>query len=235
MKIKLVVGLFALVVGQSAFAMHYKVEIQNLTSSAYFTPFLLAAHPANLNLFTVGESASVNLQTMAEGGNITGLAQDVTDAGGKTILNPAGGLLAPGKKTMADLGFVGHGNTRLSIAAMLVPSNDAFIGLRSLRLPVLPGVYRYDLNVYDAGTEANDEIRGGGAPGVPGMAVPPPISNEVGVGGTGLPNVKPEGFVSVHRGFAGDYDLTGGLSDLDAANAHWPTKAVRVTITASYY
>jgi Spondin_N len=234
MKKYLLGGLFVLAVSQTAFAMNYKVEIQNLTSSAYFTPLLVAAHPATVSLFTVGEPSSVNLQAMAEGGNITGLAQDVADVGGKTVLNPAAGLLAPGKKTVANLGFVGHGNPRLSIVAMLVPSNDAFIGLRNLLLPRTPGVYSIDLKVYDSGTEANDEVRGSGTPGEAGMAVPPPTSPEVGTGATGLANVEAEGFVHVHRGITGDLDFTGGPSDLDAATAAWPTEAVRVTLTVSY-
>ncbi len=235
MKNKFIAGLFVFALGQTAFATQYKVEIQNLTNSAYITPLLVAAHPANVSLFTVGEASSVNLQAMAEGGDITGLAQDVALTGGRSVLNPAAGLLAPGKKTVADLGFVGQRNSRLSIVAMVVPTNDAFIGLRNLPLPRFPGVYSYDLKVYDAGTEANDEVRGSGVPGQAGMAVPPPTSPEVGTGGTGLANVTAEGFVHVHRGVTGDLDFTGGPSDLDAANAAWPSDAIRVTITVSHY
>jgi hypothetical protein len=234
MKKYILTGLLTAALSQTAFAMTYKVEIQNLTSSAYFTPILVAAHTSKVNLFTVGEVASANIRAMAEGGDIAGLAQDVASVGGKTVLNPAAGLLEPGKKTTANLGFVGHGNSRLSIVAMLVPSNDAFIGLRSLPLPRHPGVYTYDLKVYDSGTEANDEVRGSGVPGEAGMAVPPPTSPEVGTGGTGLANVEAEGFVHVHRGITGDLDFTGGPSDLDAATAAWPTESVRVTLTVSY-
>ena len=53
---------------------------------------------------------------------------------------------------------------QLSIIGMIVPSNDGFVALHKLVLPSTPGTYTYMVNAYDAGTEANDEIRGGGAP-----------------------------------------------------------------------
>ena len=218
----------------SAFAAtEYTVEIENLTTGAYFTPFLVAAHADNMSLFNTGEPASDNLQVMAEGGNISGLLDDVQRVGGRIVANPAGGLLFPGSSTVANLGALNPNLTELSIVAMLLPSNDGFVGLNSLTLPTENGTYSYDLNIYDAGTEANDELRGGGAPGVAGMPVPPPLDPMLGIGGTGIPNVSAEGFVSIHRGVIGDFDLSGGMSDIDAANQNWLNPTVRVTITVS--
>lgn len=136
----------------------------------------------------------------------------------------------PGKYTMADLGNPGAANTQLSIAAMLLPTNDGFVALNNLTLPTMPGTYTYLLNAYDAGTEANDEIRGSGASGMAGMPVPPPLEALVGTGGTGVTTTA-EGFVHIHRGVLGDHNATGGASDIDASSQRWLNPVARVTLT----
>lgn len=214
-------------------ATEYKVEINNLTSSAYFTPFLVAAHSDSTSLFKTGETASSNLQAMAEGGDINGLSNDVQGSGGRIITNPAGGLLAPGNSTVANLGALNPDLTKLSIVAMLLPSNDGFAGLNAMTLPTENGTYTYYLNTYDAGTEANDEVRGSGAPGAAGMPVAPPFEPALGNNAEGIPNAKIEGFVSIHRGVIGDFDSAGGFSDIDAANQRWGDHTVSITITVS--
>ena len=57
---------------------------------------------------------------------------------------------------------------------MVLPSNDAFVGLDAMPIPGVPGIYTYLLNAHDAGTEANDEIvNGGGGLGEPGIPADP--------------------------------------------------------------
>lgn len=68
-----------------------------------------------------------------------------------------GELLAPATAA-AEHTFDTGEFTHLSIVAMLIPTNDAFTGLDSWRIPTTPGTYILYLNAYDAGTEANDEI-----------------------------------------------------------------------------
>jgi hypothetical protein len=213
-----------------ALAVDYSVTIENLTHSSYFGPLLVSAHPAATLLFTSGMPASMSLQKMAEGGDISGLEADLIAVGANNVANPAAGLLMPGKHTTANLANPAATNTRLSIAAMLVPSNDAFVTLNNLILPTMPGTYTYLLNAYDAGTEANDEIRGSGAPGMPGMPVAPPLETLVGTGGTGI-SATAEGFVHIHRGVLGDHNPTGGLSDIDASSQRWLNPVARVTLT----
>ena len=67
----------------AAQATDFDVQITNLSNAIYYTPFLVAAHPAGNNLFVNGQPASANLQAMAEGGDISGLEADVTALGAK--------------------------------------------------------------------------------------------------------------------------------------------------------
>ncbi len=230
MKKTLIASLVTLAITPAAFAAEYLVEIENLTAGTYFTPLLVSAHPATTTLFTSGMPASTNLQKMAEGGDISGLDTDLMAAGAMRMNNPAAGLLAPGQAAMADLGDPGAGNTQLSIVAMLLPTNDGFVTLNNLTLPTEAGTYAYLLNAYDAGTEANDEIRGSGALGMAGMPVPPPLENIVGTGGTGLA-ASAEGYVHIHRGVIGDTSATNGVSDINAASQRWLNPVARVTLT----
>jgi len=229
-KKSLITSLIALAISPNLLAASYTVEIQNLTQGTYYTPLLVSAHPSSVKLFSAGMAASSNLQAMAEGGDISGLDVDMMNAGAKVVANPAAGLLAPGMKTTAELGDPGAANTQLSIAAMLLPTNDGFVALNSLTLPTAPGTYTYMLNAYDAGTEANNEIRGGGAPGVAGMPVPPPLEALIGTGGTGVAAMA-EGFVHIHRGVLGDQMITSGMSDINASSQRWLNPVARVTLT----
>ena len=155
-------------------ATDFSVEITNLTRGSYFTPFLVAAHADSARLFMAGEPASTSLQAMAEGGDISGLQADVEALNATVVTNPAGGLLAPGDRTTAQLNTdAAPDNTRLSIVAMILPSNDGFMGLNAIEIPTEPGRYVYSVNAYDSGTEANDEVVGSGAPGEPGYPAPP--------------------------------------------------------------
>ena len=211
----------------------FEVEIVNLTRGSWFTPFLVAAHADSASLFTTGEPASANLQAMAEGGDISGLQADVEALNATIAANPAGGLLAPGARTTASLNTDdAPDNTRLSIVAMILPSNDGFMGLNSVEIPTEPGRYVFNVNAYDSGTEGNDEVVGSGAPGEPGYPAPPPVLAASGSGGSGI-NATSEGFVHIHRNVLGDDDLNGGVSDIDNTVHRWLNPVVRVVVTVN--
>lgn len=221
----------ALLMSSSLVASEIEVQITNLTNGIYFTPLLVSAHSESAKLFSAGESSSLALQKMAEGGDIADLATSLSDAGANTIENPAGGLLAAGASTTATLD-VDHaaGNHVLSIVAMMLPTNDGFVAMNSQLIPTTPGVYKYMLNAYDAGTEANDEIiNGGGTPNTPGIPAAP--DGTAGTGATGLTSTV-EGFVHIHRGNIGDGDTNGGVSDLNVQTHRFlnPVASVIVTV-----
>ena len=217
---------------QPAAAVDFDVRITNLSNGIYFTPFLAAAHPDGTALFETGQPASANLQAMAEGGDIAGLVSDVTGLGATVVENPASGLLAPTESVEFNMNTDGTSNDRLSIVAMLLPTNDAFAGLNAAAIPTEPGTYTFNVNAYDAGTEANDELlTGGGAPGAPGMPADP--GGLAGTGGTGAATTDANTTVHIHRGALGDTDAAGGTSDLDSRVHRWLNPIIRVTVTVN--
>ncbi|MBL4608259.1 MAG: spondin domain-containing protein [Pseudomonadales bacterium] len=52
---------------------HYSVSITNITKGMTFTPFISASHNKKASFFTLGETASDEINHLAEGGNITPL------------------------------------------------------------------------------------------------------------------------------------------------------------------
>lgn len=212
-------------------ARNLSVEVTNLTNGTYFTPLLISAHSAHVDVFEPGTPATAHLQAMAEGGDISGLISDLEASGADIVSNPAGGRLAPGASTHADL-TVTRGNRRLSIVAMLLPTNDGFVGLDALKIPRRAGTYTYYLNGYDAGTEANNElINGGGAPGVLGIPADPGGAN--GINGTGYTTSEANTTVHIHPGVLGDNDPNGGPSDLDSTVHRWLNPVAKLVITVS--
>lgn len=214
-------------------AAQFTVNVQNLTQGMYFTPLLVAAHDKSTHLFQSGATASTALQAMAEGGDISGLSNTVHNAGGQSSDNPAAGLLAPGANTTtAVIDTDGTDNEYLSVVAMMLPTNDGFIGLNAYKIPHTPGTYTLNVNAYDAGTEANNELvagGSGGAPGVPGIPAAP--GGDAGSNGTGAAGADTNSHVHIHRGALGDTDAAGGNSDLDSRIHRWLNPVARITVT----
>ena len=235
MKTKLAAAVIAgsVFISTPTLARDIQVEVTNLTNGVYFTPLLVAAHNRNTHLFEVGTAASSELQAMAEGGDISGLAHIVESVGGAYVADPAGGLLAPGETASASLKLHGRSTSHLSITGMLLPTNDGFVGLDALRIPKRHGSFTYYLKGYDAGTEANDElITGGGAPGAPGIPADP--GGNAGINGTGTAGPDHNSTVHIHRGIVGDTDPIGGISDLDSRVHRWLNPVARVKVTVTY-
>lgn len=209
----------------------FTVSVQNLTQGLYFTPVLVAAHDSDNHLFKAGMAATPSLQAMAEGGSLDGLVSDLSGTSAEYVANPAGGLLAPGESTTTDaIDTHGSDNDYLSVVAMMLPTNDGFIGLDSYPIPTAAGTYTININGYDAGTEANDEIvNGGGAPNTPGIPAAP--GGDEGSGATGAAAADTNTTVHIHRGVLGDTNATGGKSDLDSRIHRWLNPVARVTIT----
>jgi len=242
----------ALSLAQTAQARDLTIEITNLTQGIYFTPRLAVAHTADIDLFQAGEPASEELAWVAEAGSteqFEAYLDDPARADNNTF-RVFGGLLAPATIAPYETFSVEDGEQFLSLVAMMLPTNDGFIGLDSWRIPEEPGTYIVNLNAYDAGSEANDEIAGNrtdvveagtgnpiGGYGVPGFPVPPPLTN-IGQGGTGVAisiesgelEDATDGNVHIHRNVLGDTDANGGNSDIDATVHRWLNPVARLKI-----
>jgi hypothetical protein len=227
-------ALFALSVMASTpvMAQDLNIQLTNLTNGIYFTPLLAAAHDVNTHLFVEGSSASVNLQAMAEGGDISGLSSDAQAVSGDVVENPAAGLLAPGASTSFNM-MTSNSNTQFTLTAMLLPSNDGFVGIDSLDLPTVAGTYTYYLNAYDAGTEVNNELIVTGSGSLGTLGVPAAPGGHAGTGGTGLTAVESNTMIHIHRGNSGDSNISGGLSDLDNTVHRWLNPVAKLIITVN--
>lgn len=224
------IALFAL--ASTAQAAQFSVKIQNLTHGSHFTPLLIAAHDANTSIFKSGTTASASLQAMAEGGSIAALSNDLSASGATLNMNPAGGLLAPGASIQtAMMNTDGTNNQYLSVVAMVLPSNDGFAGLSHWMIPSQPGTYTINVNAYDAGTEANNELLGAANAGAPGvLGAPGAPSGSAGTGGTGVATSDHNQHIHIHRGILGDTSSTGGMSDFDSRIHRWLNPVARITI-----
>jgi hypothetical protein len=186
-----------------------EVSITNLApnNGTYLTPVFLGAHDGSFGLFTPGLPASAGLERIAEdGGPQTLLLNSLLAAGG--VGGTAGtGPIAPGETVKLTLDLNPLTQRYLSYASMIIPSNDAFIGNPSPTLFTLfdnngqlitrqgAGAFRVlGTQVWDAGTEVNDEIPANTA--FLGQSVPDTGVNQNGV-------------VALHPGFQGS-QLLGG-------------------------
>jgi hypothetical protein len=168
---------------QSTIATEIRVKIENLqpTDGFFFTPVWLGFHDGGFDLYDVGSAAGVELEAIAEQGNpgpLSTLFQSVTNSDGTarydaTITSPGGfadaPVFDPGETVTIDLSVPDAASNRyLSIASMVIPSNDAFFGngdpaahqvfsvSGNLLGPLTIEIFGAD--IYDSGTEVNDTM-----------------------------------------------------------------------------
>lgn len=133
---------------------YYNVTITNITRGQTFTPLLVASHKRNVDFFTLGEPASDEVAEVAEGGNIAPLEALLLSNSNTIDVANSGGLLFPGDSVMVQV-RANRGAKFISVAAMLLPTNDSFVALNSVR--VSGNHSRFVARAYDAGSEPNDE------------------------------------------------------------------------------
>ena len=188
----------------------YEVSITNLTRGQTFTPILIATHKRGPSLYTLGAPASSELATIAESGNPGPLTALLEGTGKTSEVKNSGDLLEPGETVTMTIN--GKNAKYFSMAAMLIPTNDAFVALNGIRLPKRSA--SHVAIAYDAGSEPNDEL----CENIPG-----PVC-----GGDGpSPEAGGEGYVHVHAGIhsAGD-DVTV----LNASKRDWRNPVALVKI-----
>ncbi len=191
----------------------FEVTITNLTRGQQFTPILVATHPRKLRLFELGQPASTELQIVAEEGNVAPLTDALLAAGAFDVQN-SGGLLNPGASVTIRVRARGIYD-RVSVAAMLIPTNDAFFAVNGARGPRDSSADVLTSVAYDSGSERNDETC---------QSVPGPFFDECGgPGGGAAPSGGEEGYVHVHAGIH-------GIGELDESRRDWRNPVAQITI-----
>ncbi len=134
----------------------------NLSSkSGFHTPYAPGAYSISMTneIFMTGQSAGSALEALAEDGNVSGFANVFNTPDGASGPGP----LMPGASY--SFSFSAQEGDRLSMALMLVQSNDWFVGLDNVALfssgTALNGNLSNLVRLYDAGTEM-DEYAGAG-------------------------------------------------------------------------
>jgi len=187
----------------------YEVTVTNLTRGQTFTPILVATHKRSTQLFELGTAASSQLMALAEEGDTSPLATLLEGSADVSDVTIGSGLLEPGESVTVEISSRGRSRD-ISLAAMLVPTNDAFVALNAVALPrKKSSTVAYMAVAYDAGTEPNDESCAN---------IPGPVC-----GGSGAPDDGAEGYVHVHAGIH-------GIADVSAAAYDWRNPVARVSI-----
>ncbi|HKJ17749.1 MAG TPA: spondin domain-containing protein [Xanthomonadales bacterium] len=184
---------------------YFEVTVTNLTKGITFTPALVATTRSGDSFFLAGDEASSELETLAESGAAGDLADslDAYDVASLDFIGPG----ASGTTLVATKGQY----KAITIASMLIPTNDTFFALNGVDGPNGNKTIRISVPAYDAGTELNDELcanlPGPGCGGDPG-----PVSD------------NGEGYVYISNGVR-------GVGDLDADLRDWRNPVARITIT----
>jgi len=136
----------------------YQVTVTNLTHAQPLSPIAVALHNSDVEWWTIGEAASDALASLAESGSNEALLSDTTLFASATGNAP----LPPGNSVTLAIIVDDIDNARISVATMLVNTNDAFSGVNGVDLSSLEvgDVYQRNALIYDAGTEENTEAIG---------------------------------------------------------------------------
>lgn len=198
----------------------YTITVSNLTNNQPLSPITAIVHSNNYNLYTIGNPASASLEKLAESGdNSEYLA--IKDNNDNVYDAVSGsGIIAPGNSESVSITSPNE-LAYLSIASMLVNTNDAFIAERSQKISTLVkgDSITLMLNVFDSGTEANSET----ATTIPGPAG----------GGEGFNEQRNDtnNQITVH---AGVVTATDGLTTSTLNATHrFTNPAAKLTITRS--
>ena len=194
----------------------YSITVTNLTANQPMSPIAVVSHTSDSTLWSTGMPASVALETLAESGDGSTLA----DEPGVNELVSGAGIVPPGASETITLSLNPADVADLSVVTMLVNTNDAFTGTTGFDLTALTLDETATLRVivYDAGTEANSEAKG---------TIPGPADGGEGFDGARDDNDK------VH-GHSGVISMDDGLMDSVLSASHRfdnPAMLIKVTRT----
>jgi hypothetical protein len=134
-----------------------------MTHGQPFSPGVAATHRANAHIFQVGDLAPSGIEAIAEDGNEAPAVGMLDGAAGITDVFDINRPITPDGVTIGDFTdsftfeITARPGDRLSIALMLICTNDGIAAVDRARLPA-HGSVSFGLNGYDAGTEDNTEM-----------------------------------------------------------------------------
>ena len=151
----------------AATAAQFQITVTNLSPNV-LSPVPFVAHDSGFDLFDEGAAASAAIEAVAEGGDPTGVVNMAQAALGGTVAGHAVAGAAPlmtGQSATVTLNAE-MTHPWLSFVSMMGISNDAFIGhttgdgainLFPGGMPLMGTIIITPANVWDSGTEVNDE------------------------------------------------------------------------------
>jgi hypothetical protein len=193
----------------------FRVTIENLTENQTITPAVVASHEPSFRVFKRNRSATNGVAQLSENGGVPVLVDELSAETSVADVAVAGDApIAPGGSA-STLITTTTGASRISVAAMLICTNDGFAGASSIRTSSHGGAVTAYGRAYDAGSEINTQDFDDLVPPCSG------IPNT----GTGMsnPDLAENGTVNYHNGIALRGDLTPDANG-------WEDPAIRVTI-----
>jgi hypothetical protein len=195
----------------------YEVNVINATNNQPLSPVAVIAHGNNFTAWTVGNTASTELEYLAEGGSNSQLLDSLTSIDASTASGAA--PIGPGGNETISITASGSTQTLLTVVTMLVNTNDAFSGASSIDVS---GLAKGDsitmrTHIYDAGTEINSESAG---------TIPGPAD-----GGEGF-NAARSDIIDTVRSHGGVVSIDDGLSTSVLNQSHrFDNPGMIITIT----
>ncbi|MCQ1058624.1 spondin domain-containing protein [Photobacterium sp. ZSDE20] len=144
----------------------FSVEVKNTSANQPLSPLAVIGHSNDYQLFTIGQPASEALEMLAESGDNSTLLSEQAD--GISVQAAGSGVILPAGSDSVTVTIDTSTSSYLSVASMLVNTNDAFVAETAMDLADLAvgDTLRIAMPAWDSGTEANDEA----AETIPGPA-----------------------------------------------------------------
>lgn len=205
----------------------FEVRITNLTNAQPFSPVAVMMHSSGFNSFIDGETASLALESLAEGGSNADILSEVQASVQHVASASTEGPVGPSSTSPVTELTVPTGNLsdlRLSVISMLVHTNDGFTGTNAMNISDMAVGDSLTVTgpTWDSGTEANSEV---------GSTMPGPDFS-----GEGFNVLRDDAIdrVRFHLGAVTSESADFGLASSDLQDQHRflnPTSRIMITRT----
>ena len=215
---------------QLSLGVRYQVTLENLTEGQPFSPPVAITHRRSSRMFVQNDEALAAIEAIAEDGNQSlavnlfngkRFVTDVVDVG--MPLTPHGSTAA-GFSDTVRFEIVARPGDRLSLAGMLICTNDGLVLASDTRLPYRGTTSSY-LYGFDAGTEDNTELSSDIVDACSALG-PVVLNGDPNGNEDAAVDTNPAQHISWHSGIAGIGDLLDA-HDWDGAVAKLTIEPIR--------